>query len=980
MTKLSKKVMSVALAVAVAASSVFSGQVTAQAAETTTSDSSKAATLTVKFKRPKDSKNTPKIYAYERKIENGKEISGSTAIAGDAENPVEMTLDSSKEWYTYNLKTNYGFAYIIIKCGDNRYPVDGYKDPNGLKEDKAFRITSSVEIDATKSDVRPVAVSSPAVTSTPSAETKEVTVHFKKPSSWSGTPYLYEYYRPEGEVAGSGTSVKELGEYPGTKMSQETSSSNWYSYTFKIHTSGTSYIKFVSSDKANSYPSEKTGTTDNSYIITATSWFDPNTTKDGLVTKAPSSYDGNGSTSTPKPSAKPSTSPSVSPTMTASQTPTATPIVAEVLETAKPVKGPHVTTNYGQKAQFADASEGDYLYVELNLAGGATSATYTLDDGPAKTITENTVLKVGEGKIANSDITLKVTSTDGTTTNTQTFTYTKIPDYKNTVQGVLSQSMVKLFATVKAAATATTNTYKVNFTAPSTWKGTVYAYAYYDVKSNGKTTTEKPLGIWPGTKATKNSDGTYSVNVSTTIGTANVIFVNVTKSVPSVPTTPAPNETGEDYYDVGEAEQIPEKLKGGCVVTADSNISSTGVVTKVTTSTSTPSLTPTVTPTAEPTLQAYFGAEKSAPQLTTTKQKISAVASNAKGTLTYRFFIDNAELQSGTDNSVIWDPSALSIGNHRLTVYVTDTDTKTNKVIKSIMLTKNYVLTDIYGTTPEPTAVVTATPTAIVATTEPVVSEEPAPTALTTSEEPVTTTPVASEEPTTEPATSEAPVVTEAPTVAPDNIVATQAPQTVTNGAVLVTENPNAAGSVTGSAVTGSVIFAKTGKTAGEDVTIKINTTNKKSGARYTYSYYVGSKVIAKNTTKTSATWTTSKKGTYAVKVIIYENGVQTAVASANYTVKARVITIKSLKTNKKSGQKKKTKITITAKATTKKGKVSYKFAVQKGSGAIKTIKGYSAKGKATWKPTKKGTYKIYVYVKNGKGVVVKKTKKFVIK
>lgn len=979
MTKLSKKVMSVALAVAVAASSAFSGQVTAQAAETTTSDSSKyaAATLTVKFKKPANSKDTPKIYAYERKIENGQEISGSSAIAGDSENPVEMKLDSSKKWYTYDLKTNYGFAYIIIKCDDTRYPDKKYVDPNALKNDSAFRITSSVEIDATKSDVTPVAVSSPAVTSTPSAETKEVTVHFKKPSSWSGTPYLYEYYRKAGAVAGEGTSLKELGEYPGTKMKQETSSSNWYSYTFNIHTSGTTYIKFVSSDKANSYPAENTSPTDNSYIITATSWFDPNTTKDGLVTKAPSSYDGNGSTSTPKPSTTPSTSPSVSPTETPTQAPTATPIAAEILETAKPVKGPHVTTNYGQKAKFADASEGDYLYVELNLAGGATSATYTLDDGPVKTITENAVIKVGEGKIANSDITLKVSSTDGTTTNTQKFTYSKIPDYKNTVQAVLSQSMVKLFAAVKAAATSKTNTYKVNFTAPSTWKGTVYAYAYYDVTSNGKTTTEKPLGIWPGKKATKNNDGTYSVDVSTTIGSANVIFVNVTKSVPSAPTTPAPGETGDDYYNIGEAEQIPEAFKGGCVVTADSNISSTGVVTKVTTSTSTPK--PTATPTAEPSLQAYFGAEKSAPQLTTTKQSISVVASNAKGTLTYRFFVDNTELYNGSNNSVVWDPSALAIGNHRLTVYITDTTANGQK--KSIMLTKNYVLTDIYGTTPEPTAVVTATPTALIATTAPVGSEDPATTAPVVSETPATTAPVVSEDPaTTAPVVSETPVVTEAPTATPDNTVATQVPQTPTNGAVTVTENPNAAGGVTGSAVTGSVIFAKKGKTAGEDVTIKIATANKKSNAKYTYSYYVGSKAIAKNTTKTSATWTTSKKGVFAVKVIIYENGTQVAVASANYTVKARVITIKSLKTNKKSGQKKKTKITITAKATTKKGKVSYKFAVQKGSGAIKTIKGYSSKGKATWKPTKKGTYKLYVYVKNGKGVTVKKTKKFVVK
>jgi len=974
MTKLSKKVMSVALAVAVSASSAFSGSVTAQA-ETTKSESSKyaAATLTVKFKKPKDSTSTPTIYAYDREVdENGKEVSGSSKkLAEDA----EMKLDSSKEWYTYDLDTRHGFAYVIINCGDNRYPK---KEAD--KTDNAFKITSSVTIDATKSDVSPVATTFPTATSTPSVEKKEVTVHFKKPSNWSGTPYLYEYYRPEGQVAGSGSSEKELGDYPGVKMSQETSSSNWYSYTFKIHTTGNSYIKFVSSDKKNAYPVEDANKTDNSYIITATSWFDPDSSKD-LSTSAPSSYDVKPGTSTP------SASPSTSPTVTPSQAPTATPIVPEILATAKPVKGPHVTTNYGEKARFGDASTEDYLYVELNLAGGATSATYTLDDGVAKTITENTVIKVGEGKIANSDITLQVTSTDGTTSNTQTFTYSKIPDYKNTVHQVLSQSMSKLFATVKAAAN-TENTYNVTFTAPDSWKGTVYAYAYYnETDSAGKVTTKKPLGIWPGTPAKNNGNGTYSISVNTTVGSVHVLFANVTKEKPEKPTTPAPQQPGEDYYDVGEVEQIPtkESQSEGCLVTGNCNISSTGVVTSITTS-PTPSATSTTPPTAEPTLQAYFGAEKSAPQLTTTKQQISAVASNAKGTLTYRFFVDDTELYNGSNNSVIWDPSTLEIGNHRLTVFITDTAADGKK--KSIMLTKNYVLTDIYGSTPEPTEIPTTSPensqTPGDATTVPEDSQAPndATTVPEDSQAPsdATAVPEDSQAPndaTTVPENTETPVIT---ATAPA-ITATQTPQTATDGAVTIPGDQNAAGTVsTGSSVTGSVIFVKTGKTAGEDVTIKIATANKKSNAKYTYSYYVGSKAIAKNTTKTSATWTTSKKGTFAVKVIIYENGKQTAVASANYVVKARVITIKSLKTNKKSGQKKNTKITITAKATTKKGNVSYKFAVQKGNGAIKTIKGYSKKGKATWKPTKKGTYKLYVYVKNGKGVTVKKTKTFKIK
>lgn len=80
------------------------------------------------------------------------------------------------------------------------------------------------------------------------------------------------------------------------------------------------------------------------------------------------------------------------------------------------------------------------------------------------------------------------------------------------------------------------------------------------------------------------------------------------------------------------------------------------------------------------------------------------------------------------------------------------------------------------------------------------------------------------------------------------------------------------------------------------------------------------------------------------------------------------------------SNKKKDAKITLTAKAKATKGKVSYKFAAQKKNGKIKTLKGFSAKKKFIWKPKQKGTYTLYVYVKNGKGVLVKKTINFKIK
>lgn len=990
MKKFTKKILSVALAATVSVSSLYTTSDFVKAAESASATDYKPATLTVKFKPNKSDEGTPKIHAYDRKPGEKPGSGTSKVFTPNAADYDYVAMNKEADGtYSYSIDTRYGYAYVIIKTDNNRYPVE--ED----KKDNSYFIESSVMIDASKSTeaskVSPAPTTFSAVTGTatpttpptvtpsasPTATTKCVTVFFNRPEGWSGTPYLYEYNRPEGQSADSGTSTKDLGVYPGVKMTEEKSakSGKWYSYTFNMKTTGTTYIMFSSYDEQNKktiaqFPAYNSSIKDNCYTLTATSWFDGRSSKPTLTTTKPDSYTGSIPTAIPATTTPATTAPAT----TAPATPTATPIDVTIVETAKPVNGPHVTTNYGQKATFADGSDTvqDYLYVELNLAGGATSATYVLDDGLPKTITENSVIKVGEGKIANAPITLKVTSTDGTKTNTQTFTYTKLPNYNNTVKTVATAAIKKALGIVKAAATS--QTYNVKFTAPKDWKGTVYAYAYYVANDTAKTLVE-PLGKWPGTKATKNSDGTYSTAVQTEIGSAHVMFSNYEneKETAKVPTGWVLDGNGQPVVNPDGSY----KSVDGYLVSANSSIDgTTGKVTADTSVTETPSM------------KAYFGAEKSAPQVNTTKQKISAVVKDASGTPHFTFYVNNDKLYEGTNNSVDWDPTQLKVAVYSLKVVIKDDKS-------TIELKKNYTITDSTGATPEPTATPIITPTATVpatatataiatatATAEVSADPEATPTAtaITTSDAPanpdVTATPDAIPTASANVSTSPdvAPTATVVPTIAP-----TAVPPVTTGGSVLTQDQaPNAVASA--SAVTGSVTFAKLNKTAGEDVVIKVATTNKKSDAKYTYSYYVNTKAIATKTTKTSATWTTSKKGTYSIKVIVYENGTQACVISSSYTVKARVITIQSFKANKKSGQKKNTKITLTAKAKATKGKVSYKFAVQKKNGKIKTLKGFSAKKKYIWKPTQKGTYKLYVYVKNGKGVLVKKTMNFKIK
>lgn len=58
-------------------------------------------------------------------------------------------------------------------------------------------------------------------------------------------------------------------------------------------------------------------------------------------------------------------------------------------------------------------------------AQNATSATYSVDDGPVKTFSNSAQVVIGQGKIADRDVTVKVTATNGTDTVNKTFTYKK---------------------------------------------------------------------------------------------------------------------------------------------------------------------------------------------------------------------------------------------------------------------------------------------------------------------------------------------------------------------------------------------------------------------------------------------------------------------------------------------------------------------------------------------------------------------------
>ncbi|MGE7920683.1 hypothetical protein ACQKM9_17360 [Viridibacillus sp. NPDC093762] len=109
-------------------------------------------------------------------------------------------------------------------------------------------------------------------------------------------------------------------------------------------------------------------------------------------------------------------------------------------------------------------------------------------------------------------------------------------------------------------------------------------------------------------------------------------------------------------------------------------------------------------------------------------------------------------------------------------------------------------------------------------------------------------------------------------------------------------------------------------------------------------------------------------KGKYTLKVKV-KNPLSTKqqfTITTDSEVYGGTVSISSLKANKKSPQLAKTKITLSTKA--KGSYLKYQYSVTNTKTNKRTVlRKYSSNKTATWKPTKAGTYKILVTVKNTK-------------
>lgn len=217
-------------------------------------------------------------------------------------------------------------------------------------------------------------------------------------------PTCYVYTDEKKDIAG---------EWPGATMVEE---GNYWVYKNDSITSATIILK---SGDWRSTEDQKpgltvTGAMDYSKATNTLKAIEGTTTQ---TTEAP--------TGTKKP-AKPAANPVFEITVTdapvdVTETPDVPENTPETTETEAPVEAPSISVDQVSGTEFDDET----LAVKIKLQN-ATEGTYTIDSGVVKKFTDEVTVEVGEGKIADTDVTLQVTAVNGDQTATETYTYKKV--------------------------------------------------------------------------------------------------------------------------------------------------------------------------------------------------------------------------------------------------------------------------------------------------------------------------------------------------------------------------------------------------------------------------------------------------------------------------------------------------------------------------------------------------------------------------
>ena len=251
-----------------------------------------------------------------------------------------------------------------------------------------------------------------------------------KKSDFTSAPYIYAF--------SSGATAKEYaGKWPGTKMTEE---GDYYVFSSDDMDSAT----VILSDGNNGWRNTQEGETE--VVVNGMMEYDKSSNKFTTITIA---------SKTPSPTTVVTPTPKITETPKVTETP-------KITETPKATVNPTPTATAESKVSIDVSLDSGSSFtteskdVKVTLKN-ATSGTYRVDNGPVKTFTGSATVTIGQGKIADTDVTLEVTAISGKNELTKTFTYHKVFD--GTTAQVKTAAVTKiqsLFEVVAEAAQANT--------------------------------------------------------------------------------------------------------------------------------------------------------------------------------------------------------------------------------------------------------------------------------------------------------------------------------------------------------------------------------------------------------------------------------------------------------------------------------------------------------------------------------------------
>ena len=484
---------------------------------------------------------------------------------------------------------------------------------------------------------------------------------------------------------------------------------------------------------------------------------------------------------------------------------------------------------------------------------------------------------------------------------------------------------------------------------------TPYIWAYNDSKGENYSG-----GAWPGKAMTDEGNGWYSYTIEA--DSASVIFSDNGGSQEPASQQPGYTMSGEVWYVQGNGgKTTPTNPDGDKPTTTPTNSTKPSETTK-------PSQTPTAPVESEKPSNGIITIDTVTPgdeQLKVNEKVTLKTEVTLDKTIDYAYYKYEVTYNGKYVGDHYYSKNAEysftpeKVGTYTVKVYAQAHDMENTTVQENI--TYEVVDTSELNTaTPVVTTIVA--PSAPTETQVPGESKAPAETQKpATSETPSPTKPSAgsnkTEEPNVTPSVTPTTTVSAAPSVAPTAGVPTPTVNEVKSVKITLSrKTPQYRGRTV-------KILAKVEGGSNLEYTFKLE--NVKTG---------NVKVLKEDSEKNYVNWTPGKNdiGTFKFHVYVYQDGVVVKNASSGkFTIKNKKLSIDKIVVSKKSKY-----YAIAANTAGGYGTIKYRYIVKNLKGKVKFRTAYSTTRVAAWK-AKKGTYKVYAYVKDSK---IKKAKVLKVK